>query len=195
MDPQRHIRPIDVGQINFQPSGEIGFLLRASVGIEAAVVEVTGRELKERYGIFAYVMAALQTLREPQTALYQLNIDGRTVECEGLTCLIANAGSLGVPGLSLSPAISVDDGLLDVFVIRKADLAGIVQLAASIMGAAEKIENMPHWQAREVSIVASPVQSVQGDGDLLGQSPIRCKVLPRALKVIVPEHPALPTLL
>jgi diacylglycerol kinase family enzyme len=45
-----------------------------------------------------------------------------------------------------------------------------------------------HWQAREISITATPSQTAQYDGEVLEKSdgPIVCKVLPQALTVIVP---------
>ncbi len=190
--PARRTVRVDMGQIQVGNDLETGFLLRASIGIEATVLEGTRAEYKERYGIFAYIIAALEALREPQNARYTLTIDGNQIECEGFSCIIANAGNLGVPGVNLAPGISLTDGLLDVFVIRKADLAGLFSLAASIIGAPDDAQNMLHWKAREVHVISNPVQPVQGDGDLLGQSPIHAKAVPRAVDIIVPETPLLP---
>jgi diacylglycerol kinase family enzyme len=55
VNPEAATRVIDMGQI-----GDHFFLLRASVGFEAAMVEGADRELKDRLG-FAYAFSALQT--------------------------------------------------------------------------------------------------------------------------------------
>ncbi len=108
-----------------------GFVLRAGVGLEADMLEGTDRELKEKFGIFAYIIGGMQALKEIKESLYHLVLDGQSIESKGLTCLIANAGFFGVPGLTLDPKVKVDDGLLDVFVIQKTDLVGLFSLAAS----------------------------------------------------------------
>jgi YegS/Rv2252/BmrU family lipid kinase len=176
------IRAVDMGQV-----GEQYFLLRAGIGFEAEMVEGADREMKNRVGWLAYALSALQAFREPQIAHYQLTLDGLQVEVEGLTCIIANAGSIGVSGLSLAPTINVSDGLLDVMVVRQANLPSLLSLAASIVAGNEKAEPLLHWQAREITVLSTPPQTVQVDGEILGQTPITAKVLPQAVSIIVPE--------
>lgn len=178
------LRSIDLGITNDQTVP--AFALRAGVGLEAAMLEGTDRELKERYGIFAYIMGATQALHNIKEAHYHLILDGESVECSGLTCLIANAGYFGVPGLVLDPKIKIDDGLLDVFVLRKMDLAQLFSLAATIVGGNELKDQALHWQVQSVSIDSDPIQSTQADGEMWGQSPVEIKVKKDALKVLVP---------
>jgi YegS/Rv2252/BmrU family lipid kinase len=178
------LRSVDLGITNDQTVP--AFALRAGVGLEAAMLEGTDRELKERYGIFAYIMGATQALRNIKEAQYHLVLDGKAVECSGLTCLIANAGYFGVPGLVLDPKVKIDDGLLDVFVLRKMDLAQLFSLAATIVGGNELKDPALHWQVQSVSIESDPIQSTQADGEMWGQSPIEIKVKKNALQVLVP---------
>ncbi len=178
------LRSIDLGITNDQKVP--AFALRAGVGLEAAMLEGTDRELKEKYGIFAYIMGATQALHNVKQAHYNLILDGEPVECTGLTCLIANAGYFGVPGLMLDPTIKIDDGLLDVFVLRKMDLIQLFSLAANIVGGNEVKDQALHWQVQSVSIEADPVQSTQADGEMWGESPLEIKVGKEALQVLVP---------
>ncbi|MBW6472496.1 MAG: diacylglycerol kinase family lipid kinase [Anaerolineaceae bacterium] len=178
------LRSVDLGITNDQTVP--AFALRAGVGLEAAMLEGTDRELKERYGIFAYIMGATQALHNIKEAQYHLILDGKEVECSGLTCLIANAGYFGVPGLVLDPKVKIDDGLLDVFVLRKMDLAQLFSLAATIVGGNELKDPSLHWQVKSVSIQSDPVQSTQADGEMWGQSPVEIKVMKDALQVLVP---------
>jgi len=178
------IRLIDMGGTN-DPDMP-GFVLRAGVGLEADMLEGTDRELKEKFGIFAYIIGGMQALREIKESVYHLVLDGQSIESKGLTCLIANAGFFGVPGLTLDPKVKVDDGLLDVFVIQKTDLVGLFSLAASLVGGTEKKDAAQHWQVKSVKIEAEPAQSTQADGEMWGKSPIELTVQRNALKVIVP---------
>ena len=163
-----------------------GFALRAGVGLEADMLEGTDQELKEKFGIFAYIIGGMQALKEVKESLYHLVLDGQSIESKGLTCLIANAGFFGVPGLTLDPKVKVDDGLLDVFVIQKTDLAGLFSLAASVVSGTEKKDAAQHWQVKNVKIEAEPAQATQADGEMWGKSPIELTIQPNALQVIVP---------
>jgi YegS/Rv2252/BmrU family lipid kinase len=174
--------PVDMGKI-----GENYFMLRASMGFEAVMVEGADRELKDRIGVLAYTFSALQALADPPIARYHLELDGESADTEGLTCIIANSGAMGTPGLKLSPNIFINDGLLDVLVVRKADLPALISLAASMVGGKENQSNMQHWQVKEATISSDPPQQLQLDGEMIGQTPITVKVIPRAVRVIVPK--------
>ena len=191
---------IDVGQIGSQH-----FLLRVAIGFEAAMVEQADRGLKDRFGVLAYLWSAMKNLLEPTIADYQFVLDGKEVECRGFTCAIANSGNLGLPGLQLSSAISVRDGLLDVITVEEANLRALSEVMGRVFGVqnstasaqGEALERysdeiqgvLRHWQAREISVSMTPMQATQYDGELLEsvQLPIQCKVMPQLLKVIVPD--------
>src|SRR5262249_25292636 len=139
--------------------------------------------------------SALQALNNPQLARYLLTLDGKEIEVEGITCMIANSGSMGAPGLRLAPNIDVSDGLLDVLVIRRGDLGSILSVAASVVAGNENAEPLQHWQAKNVRITAAPIQSVQVDGEILTQTPVEVDVLHHALKVLVPKPKLAPEML
>jgi diacylglycerol kinase (ATP) len=184
VNPDAAIKTIDMGR-----AGKDFFVLRAGMGFEAAMVEGADRELKDRLGLLAYVFSALQELADPKVARYELVLDGRNQTTEGLACIVANSGNVGVPGISLSPAVDVSDGLLDVFVVTKADLPSLVALAASVVGGAETAPALQHWQVKRASISSEPVQSVQIDGEILASTPIEVEVVPQAVRIIVPPDP------
>jgi diacylglycerol kinase (ATP) len=195
---QNQARWVDMGQI-----GDQYFLLRVGIGFEAVMVQEAGREAKAGMGVLAYLLSALANLRNPPQATYRITMDGKVVESEGMTCIVANSGSLGRPGLSIMPDVRVDDGLLDVIVVRQADLrtwlavtvnvAGLTDITpvagdADIEDVVEQTEkNLQHWQAREIEIEADPVQSVQSDGEMIDDTPIHCRVLPKAIQILVPK--------
>jgi YegS/Rv2252/BmrU family lipid kinase len=192
IEPEAAVRPIDMGKVSFPEGREVGehnFILRASVGFEAAMVEGADRELKDRLGVFAYAFSALQALADPPIARYRLTLDGQDVESEGLACIVANSGTMGIsgmPALSLAPDISVSDGLLDVVVVTRADLPSIVSLIANAVAGSGSPQTLQHWQAREIMIRTDPAQPVQVDGEILSKTPYVARVVPQAVQVIVP---------
>jgi diacylglycerol kinase (ATP) len=175
------IRPIDLGVVD-----DHLFLLRLGVGLEAEITRTAGRELKDRLGSLAYVAATFQAWSQAPVIKFRLEIDGEIEEVDGLAVMVANAGTLGIPGVSLSPAVRIDDGLLDVFVIRRADLNSLAALAATVTGAPVQQATLPHWQVREVIITADPLSGVEADGEELGNTPVHISVVPGVVKLIVP---------
>ena len=176
------VQAVDVGRI-----GKRYFLLRAGIGLEAAMVEGADRQLKNHLGSLAYVLSALRALPESETSSYHLTLDGKEIVSEGITCIIANSGTLGVPDLTLSPTIKVDDGFLDVIVVRKADLNLLLSVAVSVIEKNDPDDPLQHWQARDITVVAHPPQTVQADGEVLGRTPISIRATPQAVKILVPK--------
>jgi diacylglycerol kinase (ATP) len=195
-DPASVVRAVDMGLVNGHH-----FVLRVGVGFEAAMVEHADRELKSRFGVFAYLWSAMQNLTQPLISHYRLTIDGREVETDGITCLIANSGNLGQAGVNLIPSIDISDGLLDVIVVQQASLrslfdllgtiAGIKQVQSGDNGEASPVnveinQTLQYWQAKEVTLATDPVQTAQYDGEVLGAVPVHCQVLPGAIQVVTP---------
>ena len=175
------IRKVDVGK-----AGERSFLLRAYVGFDAERIQLTTREMRDRYGKMAYLIAALKAIPESKAICYGLTLDDKEVECEGFTCIVQNAGNMGVRGLSLVPSVSVSDGLLDVIVIHGLDPLSLASALGSIADTPLDPDRFHHWQAREITIATDPPQAIIGDGEAWGETPITLKVLPDAVRVVVP---------
>ena len=72
------IRAVDMGQMN-----DHLFILRVGIGYEAVINETADREMKDRYGGFAYSIAGLKALKKPPIANYKLTLDGKVEELEG----------------------------------------------------------------------------------------------------------------
>ncbi len=184
-------RMIDVGTMSGQH-----FLLRVGCGVEAWVLRDVNPELKKQFGKWAYIIAAVKTLQEVPAAHFRITIDDDLViSGSGVGVTVANAGAVGIGGLTLSPGIGIADGRLDVVFLRKADVEGILSLAAVMAGVNEALNEVTgldashlvgRWQARKVTIETDPILEMQADGDLMGRSPQTIEVLPSALRVVVP---------
>jgi YegS/Rv2252/BmrU family lipid kinase len=186
VDPDSVIRRIDMGQ-----SGGRRFMLRVGMGFDAEKVKLADRDLKDRWGILAYSIAGLKALTTIPMAHYRITVDGVTYETDGKNCLIDNAGNLGMPGISASPLTSVNDGLLDVTVVRDNSLSSLIAVSDQMRGIEPNPDALKHWQGREFHIESDPPQGIQGDGEVWGFTPITVKVLPAVLPVMTlpTDHP------
>jgi YegS/Rv2252/BmrU family lipid kinase len=175
------IRPVDMGQI-----GEHLFILRASMGLETELLKGTKREMKDQLGGLAYPLTALQQISALPFVHYRILVDGALHETTGAGCAIANSAQMGVSGLTLAQGTSVSDGLLDVVIIKQVDVNLIASLAASnLLGENLSLE-IEHWQGREIVVEADPPQEVAIGADVVARTPVTARVVPNALKIIVP---------
>lgn len=180
---EHQIRVVDMGIVGNRP-----YLLRAGVGLEALVVESSPRQLKDRFGLLAYGIAGLRALIAAKPVVYNLKLNGAEIEAQGVACTVANSGHLGLPGLSLAPTISMEDGLIDVIVLRRADLTVLIDFLSDAARGGSGLGKLLHWQVEQVIIHATPSQSAQVDGDHLGMTPITVSSLPHSLRVVVPQQ-------
>ncbi|MCX5794664.1 MAG: diacylglycerol kinase family lipid kinase [Elusimicrobia bacterium] len=176
-------KAIDVGRFD-----ERYFTAGVCFGFEADVVKGADREAKNKHGIFAYLLSAAAAMRKAEKAVYHLKIDGEEHEVQGWTCIVANTGNLGFSSVSFDKHIDVSDGLLDVVVVRKANLSLLKLLAVTLIQRERPhdLELVQHWQGRDISVSASPEQTVQCDGEVLDRIPLHFKVVPGAIQVLVP---------
>ncbi len=178
-------KTIDVGQFD-----KHYFIIGISLGFEADVVKGADRKTKNKLGIFAYLFSAIAALKKTKKCVYHLKIDGQEHEVQGFMCLITNTGNLGFSNISFDKHIDVSDGLLDVVVVRKANLS-LFKLVIITLIKRERPDNLElveHWQGKDISISSSPKQSVQCDGEVLEKIPLHIKIIPGAIKVLVPKR-------
>ena len=178
------LRAIDVGQFD-----KHYFIVWISIGFEAVMVKGANRKSKNRFGRFAYLFSAIASLKQISTVRYDLRIDGHEDKVEGVTCIIANAGNVGFTDVSLDRHIDVSDGLLDIIVVRKANLS-LLKLIVLALFRGERPDNVAlvkHWQGKDIKVSVSPKQMAQYDGEVLENIPSHIKVIPAAIKVLVPQ--------
>jgi diacylglycerol kinase (ATP) len=178
------VKTIDVGQF-----GSRYFILGIALGLGAEIIKGADRSTKNKIGAFAYLLSAAAALKKTRKAVYHLTIDEQKHEVQGLTCIIANVGNLGFTNISYDKHIDVTDGLLDVLVVRKANL-GLLKHVAVMLLKRERPDNLElveHWQGKDIRVSSSPKQTIQCDGEVLKDVPLHIKIVPGAIRVLVPK--------
>lgn len=180
------VRTIDMAVANDKP-----FLLRIGIGLEAQMTQVD-QEVKNRYGVLAYTFNAMNELRNLVVSQYKITVDGKGVEAEGISCMIANSGNVSTGGLKLSQKIDVADGLIDVVVFNNAALTTLLNITRAVLAGEDATEytELMHWQGKEITVEAQPPQSISVDGEQIEPGVVSAKVLPQSVRVIVPQASA-----
>ena len=173
------VRNVDIVQMD-----DGYFIQRLYVGIEPE--QQTSRENKDKYGTFAYAIDAFHRLRERKAVQYKLQIDGEHIEVPAMKLYVVNAAKTGT-GISVTGNFSsVDDGLLDVFILDLEDLRTIAGATERMLNLSTRDAKEFMRQGQEITIDTDPDQPVWTDGEYTGRTPVSMKVLPGALSVVVP---------
>jgi len=177
------IRSVDVGQVN-----DRYFLCWAGIGLDAQVateLEPRPRHTK-RLGMLPYVVATVLVAREFQGVRTRVYLDGSLVRGRTLLILVSNIQQYAGL-LHISPDARMDDGLLDVFVFKGLGLPYAANhLLKMLSRRCLQDPQIVHRQARTIRVLTEWAVPVQVDGDPIGTTPITLKVVPRALRVLVP---------
>ena len=178
------IKKIDAGQFNKRY-----FIMGISLGFQSDVIKGASRESKNKFGFLAYLFSAFAAVKKTRKATYNIKIDGQEHEVEGLMCIITNTGNLGFGKLSFDKPIDTSDGLLDVVVVRQVNFSMFKLIATKLLKSkhTDNFELVNHWQGKDISVSSSPKQTVQCDGEVLGEMPLHIHVIPGAIKVLVPK--------
>ncbi|WUI02246.1 diacylglycerol kinase family lipid kinase [Spirillospora sp. NBC_00431] len=141
-------------------------------------------------GSAAYYFGALRAIVSWRAADYVITVDGETRERQGYTVVAANSGYYGF-GKHVAPDARVDDGLLDVILIRTAPkrlfFAVMRELEAGTHVRRPEVEVMRGEEVR-IELAGPPGRKLPygADGELPGVLPVTARVMPGALRVLAP---------
>jgi len=162
-------------------------LTQVGIGPDAVMIRETSRASQARLGRLAYVTTFVRRAMKHPARRYTLTIDGSKLLAHAWQIVVANAGSLGAPPFTWGPRIDPTDGVLDVCVYDVHSMGAYLRLAwRVILGKHRKDENTRFFRVREcLTVECNRPVLVQGDGELLGRTPVTLQVLPRAVRVAV----------
>jgi YegS/Rv2252/BmrU family lipid kinase len=166
------------------------YILSIGTGADAMTIEGTGRKEKRRFGRLAYIASMIKVLVGIQPHRFVLTIDGQKKHVRAADVLVTNIGTVTKP-FKWGRHIEPDDGQIDICVIRARNLVDVVLVLWDMIwpGPPREDRNLRFLVARESVHVASerPV-SVQGDGEILGKTPVEAAVVVGAVKVFVADE-------
>jgi YegS/Rv2252/BmrU family lipid kinase len=167
--------------------GEQFFILAVGTGIDAKVMESVSRERKRRFGPLAYAWTTLKVIVGMQPRRFTIIADGKAFQMKAAVVLLSNVGTLTRP-LRWGPNIRPDDGRIDINIIRGKNVLDYMLTAYDVLpGGPRPTAHIRHIEANEsVTIFADQTLRVQGDGELIGYTPLEARVVPGAVKVLVP---------
>jgi len=174
----------------------------AGTGLDAKIMSNTDPELKKKVGWLAYAQALTKVLRDKSALRLEYELDGKRHRSERAQAIvIGNCGSLPA-NILLLPDAAVDDGLLDVIVLKPESVRGWLAVIVKIFwenGVVKrtkigqrmtdlKTDSVDMRQGRALVVKLSRPEEVELDGDPFGEM-VGCRITvqPGALTVLVPQ--------
>jgi diacylglycerol kinase (ATP) len=177
----------NVSWIDLGLAGDRYFGLMAGVGMDAAVVASMHPSMKKALKEAAFAVQGLATYLTHEEPLIRVTSEERTVE--GYFAVFGNSSNYG-GAFGITPLADMRDGLLDVCVLKdKSFVSTVWYWTAALINAHIKHPKVEYFRT-ESALVATVEEGkevlVQTDGELAGSLPMECRVVPRALRVVVP---------
>ena len=172
------VYPIDVATLE----GEWGiryFVNVAQVGAGAAAAE-TAPKVTRKVGSLRYPMAFGVRLPRFPYANVRVTTERRTYESPALAVIFANA-QFFAGGWNVAPKATLVDGVLDMQIINARKRQAPALVPKIIRGTHLTDPSVRRFKAAEFEIETDPVWPLEADGDLVGNTSVRGRVVPAAI--------------
>jgi len=187
------LRTVDVGRATYAgPAGEAcaHFANFAGAGISGGIAARANRTTKVLGGKVSFFWATLAVFSRWQPSEMTITIDGVERHARLLEALAMN-GDFTAGGMWVAPEASLEDGVFDVVLIGEFSKAEFATTFPKIYRGRHvthaKVEIV---RARELMVDAPEALPIVLDGEQPGTTPVRFELLPAALRVRVPDAPA-----
>jgi diacylglycerol kinase (ATP) len=174
------IRKIDTATIN----GQV-FLSIAGVGYDAFVAKKFADAPKR--GFFSYFRIVSNEYSQYRPKKYILEVDGRIIKRRALSITFANSNQFG-NNVSIDPHAKLDDGLIDVCIVRRVPLLLVPLYVPSLFFKTfHKTHYMEIIRAKKAVVTRKKGKTIHLDGDPAQTGKLlEMKVNPLSLNIIVP---------
>jgi len=189
LDPAEACSVLAHGTVSRLDLGHVGsrtFIGIASCGFDSVANRIANQTTLIR-GNLVYAYGALRALAGWRPATFNVRIDdGESREVTGFTVAVANSKYYG-GGMMVAPTADLQDGLLDVVIIKDMRKLRFLRLLPSVFrGAHIRAPEVETIRARTVEISASRPFEMFADGDPIAELPATVRVLSGAVRAILP---------
>jgi diacylglycerol kinase (ATP) len=175
-------RRVDLGRIN-----DRHFLLMVGIGFDGEVAQAVETTHFKRFGVLGYVLTTLRTSFGFRGFRVALTIDTHKVRTRALQIVIGNTQLYG-GAITFTWHATCDDGLLDVCIVHPGSRWRYLLLLRDLLLQRKQERQLVSYETcTSLEIRTRRPIAMQIDGDAAGQTPATIRVVPGALKVLVPQ--------
>ncbi len=161
----------------------------AGFGFDVDVLVATERyKTKHSNGSIAYLRGLLSCLLHLNLRKTTITWPGGSMERDVLILAVGNGTHFG-GGMNITPGADPFDGLLNVCVIHGVTRRHVPSILPKFLsGKHIGSSHVDYFQTTELTAVCEPASRIEVDGEILPGTPVTFRILPKALRVIVPAQ-------
>ena len=159
-------------------------------GFDAAIVEKAQKFRRRWKGFYPFLLPVLQEFLRYRIPWVYISTENWEYHGQAWEIIFSNIPKYAL-FVKVAPSAKLDDGLMEICLIP--DVPRLLLLAHSPQFLLHGYEGLPDtgcFKARWLTLDSIPPLLIHGDGELIGQTPLSLRVLPRALSIIRPAIPA-----
>lgn len=178
---------IDVVQAQFANGTTHHFIGVGGMGLDAEAAHRANTIFKNWPGVTRYLAGAFAAFFDGASFEMTAEIDGAHWSGHALLAVVANGAYYG-SGVRIAPDASMHDGCLDVLLVRDLPWARLVEAIPVVLTSGDlRFHEIERFRSRCVRLEADRPVKVHGDGESLGESPVEFRVMPKTIRVMVPN--------
>jgi len=190
MNAEGAIKLLNTGQAVTIDAGKMNgkwFFNMAGMGFDAHISHVFAQGSEKR-GFVSYFKSSLKEIANYKSQTYQLDVDGVKYEREAFMLSLANSSQYG-NNAHVSPTASVQDGLLDVCIIKPFPLYRFPEMGIRMFTkTADSSKFVEIIKGKHIVIKRTQPGPIHLDGEPReADIDINVNIVPGALKIIVDE--------
>ena len=145
---KEQVTNIDVMTVNNNYS-----VLRCGLGYDADIIGKTPQSLKNKFGYFAYFIAGIIFALRLKKKYYSIKLDNEERTVEASSIIVANAGNMYRNLFSISKEGKLNDGLLDIFILKTQNpIMFFVEFLKILLNIKTNNSRAEYLKAKEVTI-------------------------------------------
>ncbi len=188
----RHAAKMSVdGKPFFCDAGKINdsyFAYVAAFGAFTSVSYDTSQDFKNVFGHFAYVLEGIRQLPNIKPIHMKITSDNFVIEDDFILGMVTNSLQVGGIKFSLGTAISLNDGMFEVLLVKKPQTAVGYQniISAFLSQSTDKTDDILCFKASKLTFESNPSVPWTIDGEYGGEmDSVKIENLPKAFSIII----------
>lgn len=179
-------RPVDLVEFTCQEGGRTVRRYSLNIigaGLIADILKLTNEKLKA-LGALGYSLAVLVRLLKGLDNTITLTIDGQSRTVRNSALVVSNSKYTGGK-MMIAPHADTADGKADLVLFREVNRRQMLAIFKGVFaGAHASHPRVEMIQAAEIVVESDPPLRLMADGELLGLTPLRLRVLPGELTLL-----------
>lgn len=177
------VRHIDLGLVNGKH-----FFNVASLGLSVKITQRLTKQIKQRWGVLAYIITALKVIWESRPFSAEIRINQKSIKVKTVQIAVGNGRYYG-GGMAVVHDATIDDQRLDLYSLEIQHWWQIIPMLPAMRGGQHtRWQGVRSFSGQEIEVYTRKPRPINTDGEITTYTPAQFRVVPQALAVMVPSE-------